>query len=281
MRLITEQQNIYETAYGAPASEFGLPDRKIADGRVLTGKRILALGCGTGNDVWYLAHDNQVIGLDYAGSGLDIARRHGMETRAADLNHDPTLPFDDNSFDVVVCKDILEHLIEPILVLREVRRILKPEGYAVISVPNHFALPMRLRILFGRGIIYRSLLGSHHEFEEWNYMHIRFFTYQGFRSFLTAGGVTPEKWFWDFGNLAHYHDPDMWFEPQLWKQSQGIPLSNRGRFGLSVLRPLWRCFNVIVPRPLRRAIVSMSPNLLCGGFYVRCVKASGPCIHER
>ncbi len=274
MHLVTRQQRLYEAAYVSPRDDYGFPDPKIADGKVLTGKNILTLGCGMANDLWHLAAANHIVGVDYAGTGLAIAREHGIDVHEFDLNRGTRFAFEDASFDVVICKDILEHLLEPLLVLHEVRRVLKPDGYVIISVPNHFALPMRLRMLFGRGLIYRSLLGGHDDYEEWNYMHIRFFTFRGFKRFLQEAGFRPEKWFWDFGNLAHYRNPDMWLAPQLWKKNHAMPVSRRGQFGIFVLRPLWRLFNIVFPRSLRRAIVCLSPNLLCAGFYVRCVKST-------
>ena len=45
----TKQQRVYEAAYASADSEYGMPDRKIADAS-LRGKRILSIGCGTGND---------------------------------------------------------------------------------------------------------------------------------------------------------------------------------------------------------------------------------------
>jgi SAM-dependent methyltransferase len=267
----TDQQKNYERAYATVAGDYGMPDRKIVDGRELRGKRILALGCGTAQDLWYLTKDNEVHGLDYANSGLEVARRHGIAVLSGDLNREPFLPFEDDSFDVVVCKDILEHLLDPLAVAMEVRRVMRSDGYLVISVPNHFCLPMRLRLLAGRGILYQSLIENHRrEYDEWNYMHIRFFSYAGFRRFLQAAGFKAEKWFWDFGNLAHYHQPEMWFEPQEWKKTHGLPLSRKGRLGLSLLRPAWTFLNIVFPRTLRSAIVARAPGLLCSGFYVRC-----------
>ncbi len=274
LSFVTYQQYQYERIYQHADDEYGFPDRKISDGRILQDKRILSLGCGTGNDIWYLTKENLVVGLDYAVSGLEVGRRHGLRGVIGDLNLQPALPFSSRSFDVVICKDILEHLLEPLAVLQEVRRVLKDDGYVVISVPNHFYLPLRLRILFGKGLIWKSI-GSDHsrEYDEWNYMHIRFFTYRGFLSFLKAAGFHPEKWFWDFGNLAHYNNPDMWLEPQLWKKAQGRPVSRRGKIGLYIIRPLWGVFNLLFPRSLRSAIVALAPGLLCAGFYVRVRKA--------
>lgn len=268
----TDQQRNYENAYAAVNGEYGMPDRKIVDGCAqICGKRILTLGCGAAQDVWYLATHNEVYGLDYANSGLDIARRHGITVLSGDLNSDPLLPFANESFDIVICKDILEHLLDPLTVMKEVRRVLRDGGYVVVSVPNHFCLPMRLRMLAGRGIVYQSLIENHRrEYDEWNYMHVRFFTYSGFRRFLSVAGFVPEKWSWDFGNLAHYHQPEMWLEPQQWKRAQSLPLSRKGKIGLYVLRPMWALLNMVFPRKLRSAIVALAPGLLCSGFYVRC-----------
>jgi len=271
--LVTHQQRVYECVYQDADDEYGFPDPKISDGRILQGKRILNLGCGTGNDAWHLTEENLVVGLDYAMDGLEVGKRQGLYGVVGDLNLHPVLPFRDRSIDVVVCKDVLEHLLEPLVILQEVRRVLKDDGYVVVSVPNHFYLPLRLRILFGKGLIWKSI-GSNHsrEYDEWNYMHLRFFTYQGFRRFLKAAGFRPERWFWDFGNLAHYHNPDMWLEPQLWKKEHGRSVSRRGRFGLYIIRPLWQVFNFLFPRFLRSALVSLAPGLLCAGFYGRVRK---------
>jgi 2-polyprenyl-3-methyl-5-hydroxy-6-metoxy-1,4-benzoquinol methylase len=189
----TEQQRHYEEAYRSADSDFGMPDPKIADGHGLRGKRILVLGCGSGNDVWYLAGDNELHGMDYANSGLEVATRHGIQVHVGDLNACPLLPFADQEFDLVVCKDILEHIMDPLTVLKEARRVLREDGNIVVSVPNHFAFFMRVRMLMGKGLIYRSFLNDHSSaYDEWDYMHIRFFTYSGFRRFLAAAGVKAE-----------------------------------------------------------------------------------------
>jgi len=272
----TVQQRAYEQSYSTSIDRYGFPDRKIADGVELRGKTILSVGCGTSNDVWYLSRDNDVIGLDYALSGLRAGSECGVRGVAADLNFHPSLPFRSGAFDLVVLKDILEHVLAPLDILKEAHRILKPGGAVVLSLPNHFYLPMRLRILFGQGLIFKSFYSDHREiYREWDYMHIRFFTYRGVRSFLREAGLRPEKWFWDFGSLAHYFNPDMWLEPQLWKKRNGHPLSGRARIGLYGLRPLWTVFNIVFPRRLREWIVSIAPGLLSAGFYVRARKTNG------
>ena len=53
-----------------------------------------------------------------------------------DLNNDPTLPYDDESFDVVTCVVSIDYLIEPIKVLKEVNRVLRPGGKVILSQSN-------------------------------------------------------------------------------------------------------------------------------------------------
>jgi len=273
MSVTTHQQESYEVAYEAAASTIAVPDMKVTGDTLPVQKRILTLGGGTANGLWHLAQDNLVINADYARSGLQVGRQFGVHGVAVNLNTSAALPFADRTFDIVVCSDILEHLLEPLLVLKEAMRVLRDDGVVVISVPNHFYWPMRLRFLFGKGIIWRGPLIDHGvDYQEWNYMHIRFFTYKGFRQFLAVAGLEPTRFYWDFGNLAHYYDPDRHLAPQLRKRAECKPLSSKAKFGIYVIRPLWWLFNIVFPRRLRSAIVSRLPGLLCAGFYVRCRK---------
>lgn len=273
-RMKTRQQLEYQAAYQTANSEYGFHDRKITDGMESRGKRILSVGSGTGTDTWYLADENRVVGFDYAVTGLAVGQSHGVAGVAGDLVSSPTLPFADSVFDIVIGKDILEHLIEPLPVLQEVRRVLRDDGFIVVNVPNHFYLPLRLRLLLGKGLLWKTIGSDHREsYDEWNYMHIRFFTYRGLKAFLATAGFVPEKWFWDFGTLAHYANPDMWLEPQVRKLAEGRQLSRRARIGMYVIRPLWNVINAVLPRPLRSSLVSVAPGLLCASFYVRARKA--------
>ena len=276
MTVSTHQQKSYEAAYQEAAKSIAIPDMKITGDTMPVQESILTLGGGIANDLWHLTGENLVVNADYAQSGLDVGRQFGVQGVSVDLNVFTGLPFPDRTFDLIVCNDILEHLLDPLIVLKDAVRVLRDDGTVVISVPNHFYWPMRLRLLFGKGIMWRGILSDHGaNYNEWNYMHIRFFTYKGFRQFLEAADLDPIHFYWDFGNLAHYYNPDRWLAPQVRKRSEGKSLSRRAKFGLYVIRPLWRLFNIVFPRPLRSAIVSLRPGLLCGGFYVRCRKLAG------
>lgn len=151
---------------------------------IMKGKRVVSVGSGAGVDIEFLVAENEVHAVDVMDEALEIAESKGMLPHALDLNTGEELPFEDGSVDVVVATDILEHLFEPLRTLTEIRRILTEEGFAILSVPNHFFWRMRLRILLGGDLI----LPFHENIEQWEYFHIRFFTSKGFEKFLKMGG---------------------------------------------------------------------------------------------
>jgi SAM-dependent methyltransferase len=113
------------------------------------GLRVLDLGCRTGALTQHYAEGNTVVGVDVDRSALEQAEaRLGIETVWTDVEEE--LPFPDDSFDVVVAGELLEHLADPGAVVAHVRRVLRPGGRFVGSVPNAFRLKSRLRYAAGR-----------------------------------------------------------------------------------------------------------------------------------
>jgi SAM-dependent methyltransferase len=113
------------------------------------GRQVLDLGCRTGGLTRYYADGNEVVGVDVDREAL--ARAHealGIETVWADVEEE--LPFGDASFDVVVAGELLEHLADPAAAVAHARRVLRPGGRFVGSVPNAFRLKNRLRFAAGR-----------------------------------------------------------------------------------------------------------------------------------
>lgn len=102
--------------------------------------RILEIGCGAGLLGFELAHSAKiVIGIDISHFVLDFANRvkeyihcDNVFFQQGDAEH---LAFDDNSFDVVVCSEVLEHLTAPQRTLTEMRRVLKKDGAVVLTTP--------------------------------------------------------------------------------------------------------------------------------------------------
>lgn len=86
-------------------------------------------------------------GVDIDEKALTNAMKRGVICRKADVNK--PLPFPDGFFDVVLCNQVAEHLVNPDNCFKEIHRVLKSQGVAYISVPNLCALHNRVLVLFG------------------------------------------------------------------------------------------------------------------------------------
>jgi SAM-dependent methyltransferase len=239
-----------------------LPDYKITGDKKLVDRNILVLGVGTGRDVRYLASKNEVWGVDISEKGLNIARKNSIKGLKQDVNK-PLKGIPEKYFDIVVAKDILEHLEDPMGLMLQIKKLLKKRGFIVINIPNHFYLPMRLRILFGKNIIWKSF-GHDHTilFDEWDYMHKSFFTWKGFNKFLDDAGFKVTKSYLDLGTLGYYDNPE-WVEIYIKEKYHS--------FYLHIYRITMGLFNIFLPVFIRRAIAEISPGLFCGSFYVHAV----------
>lgn len=265
MHKYDKQTKVYQKIYHDQEYDFDMPDLKITNGKIVMGKKILVLGMGTCRDTRYLSKENKVWGIDSSREAVKIAIKYGIKGSVADLSK--KIKFKSNSFDIIIAKDILEHIANPLDLLKEIRRLLRPDGYAVINVPNHFYWGLRFRILFGRNLIWKTLGHDHTKlFNEWDYMHVRFFTWNGFNKFLKAGGFKIIKNFWDFGTLSHYSQPEMVFE---YIKQKGV-----NSLYIRLMGIIWQLYNFLFPRNIRSQIVEISPSFLSASFYVWCRKVN-------
>lgn len=99
---------------------------------------ILDLGCGTGAMSQKLKPWGTVISADYSPLALAFSRKRNLSMLCA--SDAMRLPFRDNSFDLVVAMDILEHLKDDSAALCEVHRVLKPGGRIIATVPAYQSL---------------------------------------------------------------------------------------------------------------------------------------------
>ena len=93
--------------------------------------RLLDVGCG---GAWLGDHFDHYTGIDVSPDAVDAARSQGRQALLVD--GDEPLPFDEGSFDGVVLKDVLEHVGDPVFLVREVRRVLRPGGTVFASSPD-------------------------------------------------------------------------------------------------------------------------------------------------
>jgi ubiquinone/menaquinone biosynthesis C-methylase UbiE len=108
------------------------------------GGHLLDAGCGTGNETVNLrrqAPGLRISGVDVSAAALAIAAAR-PETSDATFYRSAleSLPFPDAVFDYIASHEVIEHVEEPAVVLRELYRVLKPAGVCVIATPNGASL---------------------------------------------------------------------------------------------------------------------------------------------
>jgi SAM-dependent methyltransferase len=113
--------------------------------------RVLEVGSGAGNVLARLP--GRRFGIDLSKAVLAKARRRLGPGASLVRGDAMSLPFADGSFDRVFCSEVLEHVLQPEAVVKEMRRVLRPSGTAVISVPNEDLINQV------KGIVWRLPLG--------------------------------------------------------------------------------------------------------------------------
>lgn len=102
--------------------------------RVPKRSKVLDMGCNSGGfGPPLIAKDCDVHGVDLSPTLVDLARGRGVNAICAWAE---STPYDDASFDVVLCAELLEHVLDPSALLLEARRVLRKGGLLTGSVPH-------------------------------------------------------------------------------------------------------------------------------------------------
>jgi ubiquinone/menaquinone biosynthesis C-methylase UbiE len=99
-------------------------------------ERALDLGCGDGRLSVEL-DSGGLTAADVSAVALERARRRLPEAQLVELQPDAPLPLGDDSFDLVLCAETIEHVRDVQLLLSEVRRVLRPGGTLALTTPAH------------------------------------------------------------------------------------------------------------------------------------------------
>lgn len=167
----------YQFKPGRYSSHGLLLDALGLEGR---GLRVLDAGCAGG----YLsealaARGFEVTAIDLPGSEAP----RGVEFIAADLNDG--LPSLRGRFDFILCADVLEHLRDPLALLRDCRKCLADGGALLASLPNSGHAYFRWNVLMGRF--------PQHDFGLFDRTHLHFYTWDGWVELLDRGGFRIER----------------------------------------------------------------------------------------
>lgn len=171
--------------------------------------KVLDAGCGDGINGSVLKKllservvNCDIIGCDYNSLRVERARSQGYERIVqADLLQ---LPVEDNDFDLVLCSHVLEHIPQDEACLRELKRVLKPNGLLILAVPNEGCFIATLRNRF----IQRSILHTTD--------HVNFYTDKKFTSIIQQVGLKPITKVMRHGNFMPHLRLDLLLREYSW-----------------------------------------------------------------
>jgi SAM-dependent methyltransferase len=110
-------------------------DGVIAGLQLPTPARVLDAGCGSGRNMIELARLGSVTGVELSETSVELARkRDAGEVISGSVLE---MPFADDSFDLAVSLDVIEHLEDDLGALRELRRTVAPGGALLVTVPAY------------------------------------------------------------------------------------------------------------------------------------------------
>ena len=176
-----------------PTDNFFTPVLKEVFKNVGQPQTVCDVGCGNGVFTVNLKNEAgcHLTGVDGSPYALQKASALGFDFLhlVKDFSTD-RLPLEDNSFDLVINKDVLEHLLSPENLVQEMARITKPNGYLVVMVPNHFPISGRFRLLVDNTI---DPFNYFPNACRWDFPHIRFFNQKDFLLLMRRAGLTPVR----------------------------------------------------------------------------------------
>lgn len=118
---------------------------RVSKEEMFKDKKVLDIGCGAGGKTLFYASQGveKVWGIEvvdhYEEEANTLAQKKGLEDKFEFVLGDAAnIPFDDNSFDTIIMNDAMEHVDEPLEVLRECHRVLKPGGRLYVNFPPYY-----------------------------------------------------------------------------------------------------------------------------------------------
>ena len=116
---------------------------------IADGANVLDVACGTGEWLQVCAlHDCDLSGVDLSPKAIAICEQR-LPNGKFFAQPAETLPFDDNTFDVITCLGSLEHFVDPVSSLKEMARVARADATVVLLVPNKDFLTRKLGLFGG------------------------------------------------------------------------------------------------------------------------------------
>jgi 2-polyprenyl-3-methyl-5-hydroxy-6-metoxy-1,4-benzoquinol methylase len=148
-----------------------------------TAMRILDVGCGSGGNACILtAAGRSIDGITRSAQEVETARLSYSNVYAHDLESGlPPMPAN-QLYDAAICSHVLEHIVEPRMLLTAIRAHLAPSGVLIVALPNLMFWKSRIRLIFGD-----------FEYTESGLMdrtHVRWYSFVSARRLLERHGYT-------------------------------------------------------------------------------------------
>jgi len=180
--------------------------------------KFLDLGCGEGRHCFgaYMSEEIDVFGFDMSLSDVGKAKENfdqfneNTSTKSCNFGvaDAKKLPFKDNTFDFIICSEVLEHIIDYQSAISEINRILKPEGKLAVSVPKFFPE----WICWKLSIDYQNTPGG----------HVRIFKFKELKKDIADYGLHFSQRHW-----AHaLHSPYWWLQCLFWNSKENSKIIN-------------------------------------------------------
>lgn len=112
--------------------------------------KILDIGCYNAALLGFLPKDVDYYGVDFDQEALEIAKKKGANVKRVSLN-DEEIDFG-IEFDIIICTEVLEHLVNPAKMLKQIKKLIKKEGVILFSFPNECTIYHRIMCLLGKGV---------------------------------------------------------------------------------------------------------------------------------
>ena len=145
---------------------------------------VLDIGCGTGMMGRFLSENRECVvdGVDIDAEAVAIAKPKYRKVGVFNLEHDTLLgAFSAEAYDCIVMADVIEHLVHPEQLFEDVKKLLKPNGQFLFSIPNITHISAGLELVLGKfGYQNSGLLDS---------THVRFYSRDSFIKKLESSGI--------------------------------------------------------------------------------------------
>lgn len=165
-------------------------------------KEVLELACHTGNlSEWLFKNGCKITGVDINNEALTLASPFLESKINADIENEKFWSLiQDKKYDFITCMHILEHLVDPWLVLKRLTKHLKPNGKIIIALPNINNAMTRFHIFFGSfnytktGVLDKT--------------HLRFFNQQTSKELIESAGLKEIDYYssWQVNPIYYFLD---------------------------------------------------------------------------